>query len=44
VADTLMPTPAGLGDWGDRERPKGMNSFAFMWSYPNVRPPRISLF
>ncbi|KFX97006.1 hypothetical protein O988_05055 [Pseudogymnoascus sp. VKM F-3808] len=38
VADTLMPTPAGLGDWGDRERPKGMNSFAFMWSYPNMIP------
>lgn len=31
VADTLMPTPSGIG-----ERRKGMNSFVFMWSYPNV--------
>lgn len=37
VADTIMPTPSGVGDWGARRRPKGMNSFAFMWSYPNVR-------
>lgn len=37
VADTMMPTPAGVGDWGEKGRPKGMNSFAFMWSYPNVR-------
>lgn len=43
VADTIMPTPAGLGDWGDRGRPKGMNSFAFMWSYPNVRSPFLFL-
>ncbi|KFY87102.1 hypothetical protein V500_07185 [Pseudogymnoascus sp. VKM F-4518 (FW-2643)] len=38
VADTIMPTPAGVGDWGARGRPKGMNSFAFMWSYPNMIP------
>jgi glyoxylase-like metal-dependent hydrolase (beta-lactamase superfamily II) len=38
VADTLVTTPAGLGDWKDKPRPSGMNSFAFMWSIPNVRP------
>ncbi|OBT70071.1 hypothetical protein VE03_00618 [Pseudogymnoascus sp. 23342-1-I1] len=38
VADTIMPTPSGVGDWGARGRPKGMNSFAFMWSYPNMIP------
>lgn len=43
VADTIMPTPAGVGDWGARGRPKGMNSFAFMWSYPNVRSPPFLL-
>lgn len=31
TADTLMPTPAGIG-----HQRKGMNSFVFMWSYPNV--------
>jgi glyoxylase-like metal-dependent hydrolase (beta-lactamase superfamily II) len=39
VADTLVTTPAGLGNWKDLPRPKGMNSFAFMWSIPNVRDP-----
>ncbi|KAL5345767.1 hypothetical protein ACLOAV_009521 [Pseudogymnoascus australis] len=38
VGDTIMPTPSGVGDWGARGRPKGMNSFAFMWSYPNMIP------
>ncbi|KFY15877.1 hypothetical protein V492_01707, partial [Pseudogymnoascus sp. VKM F-4246] len=38
VADTMMPTPSGIGNWGARGRPKGMNSFAFMWSYPNMIP------
>lgn len=36
IADTLVTTPAGLGNWGDRERPEGMNSFGFYWSIPNV--------
>jgi hypothetical protein len=47
VADTLVTTPSGLGDWsigpeGDSgrggERPPGMTSFAFMWSIPNMIP------
>ncbi|OBT55155.1 hypothetical protein VE04_05196 [Pseudogymnoascus sp. 24MN13] len=38
VGDTIMPTPSGVGDWRPHERPKGMNSFAFMWSYPNMIP------
>ncbi|KAI0121226.1 metallo-beta-lactamase family protein [Xylariales sp. AK1849] len=44
IADTLLTTPAGLGSWetdalGDsRSRPKGMNSFSFMWSIPNMIP------
>lgn len=38
VADTLVTTPSGLGNWSitGKERPKGMNSFVFMWSIPNV--------
>jgi len=36
VADTLLTTPAGLGDWKEKPRPRGMNSFVFMWSIPNV--------
>ena len=44
VADTLVTTPAGMGDWtkgpdaGKGGRPGGMNSFAFMWSIPNMIP------
>lgn len=44
VADTLVTTPAGLGSWetdaqgNSRERPPGMNSYAFMWSIPNMIP------
>lgn len=44
VADTLVTTPAGLGGWAadalgqPRRRPAGMNSFAFMWSIPNMIP------
>ncbi|KAH6657161.1 beta-lactamase-like protein [Truncatella angustata] len=46
VADTLMTTPAGLGNWevdglGEaREggRPEGLNSYSFMWSIPNMIP------
>ncbi|RDL33171.1 Uncharacterized protein BP5553_08610 [Venustampulla echinocandica] len=43
IADTLMTTPAGLGDWSHGPgagtgRPKGMNSYSFMWSYPNMIP------
>jgi glyoxylase-like metal-dependent hydrolase (beta-lactamase superfamily II) len=37
IADTLVTTPSGMGDWKEKGRPKGMNSFAFMWSIPNVR-------
>ncbi|RYP78897.1 hypothetical protein DL771_000282 [Monosporascus sp. 5C6A] len=44
IADTMLTTPAGLGNWetdavgGSRERPRGMNSFSFMWSIPNMIP------
>lgn len=44
VADTLMTTPSGMGDWSSGSdpvkgvRPRGMNSFAFMWSIPNMIP------
>ncbi|KAH8655178.1 metallo-beta-lactamase family protein [Xylariales sp. PMI_506] len=44
VADTLVTTPSGLGSWDKdavgttRSRPDGMNSFAFMWSIPNMIP------
>lgn len=48
VADTLLTTPAGLGSWetdalgnkreGHLGRPDGLNSFAFMWSIPNLIP------
>lgn len=44
VADTLVTTPSGLGDWskgpGGRKdgRPQGMNTFVFMWSIPNMIP------
>ena len=44
IADTFLATPSGLGNWDRdavgvaRERPKGMTSFAFMWSFPNMIP------
>lgn len=48
IADTLLTTPAGLGSWetdalgskreGHLGRPGGLNSFAFMWSIPNLIP------
>ncbi|KAI1333886.1 beta-lactamase-like protein [Xylariaceae sp. FL0016] len=44
IADTLVTTPAGLGSWDTdavgtaRERPRGMNSFSFLWSIPNMIP------
>lgn len=44
TADTLMLTPAGRGDWkvnavGEvRKRPEGLNTFCFMFSYPNSIP------
>ncbi|KAL7620185.1 hypothetical protein AAE478_009178 [Parahypoxylon ruwenzoriense] len=44
IADTLVTTPSGLGNWDTdaigiaRERPAGMNSFTFMWSIPNMIP------
>jgi glyoxylase-like metal-dependent hydrolase (beta-lactamase superfamily II) len=44
IADTLLTTPGGLGDWKEKGRPKGMNSFAFMWSIPNVSFLKSDLF
>lgn len=48
IADTLLTTPAGMGSWetdaignkreGHLGRPDGLNSFAFMWSIPNLIP------
>ncbi|XWX02409.1 hypothetical protein V2A60_010446 [Cordyceps javanica] len=45
VADTFMLTLAGVGDYeGDalgvqrQGRPEGLNTFTFMWSYPNMIP------
>jgi hypothetical protein len=44
TADTLMMTPAGRGNWSvdalgnPRERPKGVNTFSFLWSIPNMIP------
>ncbi|CAJ2499679.1 Uu.00g025320.m01.CDS01 [Anthostomella pinea] len=44
IADTLVTTPAGLGSWdtdaagNTRTRPQGMNSYAFLWSIPNMIP------
>ncbi|OAA52137.1 Beta-lactamase-like protein [Cordyceps fumosorosea ARSEF 2679] len=38
VADTFMLTLSGVGDYGGRERPQGLNTFSFMWSYPNMIP------
>jgi len=44
IADTLVTTPAGLGSWKadalgqPRDRPPGLNSFAFLWSIPNMIP------
>jgi hypothetical protein len=43
VADTLLTTPAGIGDWKDKPRPKGMNSYAYMWSIPNVNCRLLAL-
>jgi glyoxylase-like metal-dependent hydrolase (beta-lactamase superfamily II) len=37
-ADTLVTTPAGLGNWAPRERPKNATTFAYMWSIPNMIP------
>ncbi|KAL2135519.1 hypothetical protein VTI74DRAFT_8250 [Chaetomium olivicolor] len=44
TADTLMMTPAGRANWkvdalgSPRERPKGVNTFSFLWSIPNMIP------
>ncbi|KFA54420.1 hypothetical protein S40293_04326 [Stachybotrys chartarum IBT 40293] len=45
IADTLVTTPAGRGDWSRDAagqlragRPPGMNTFAFLWSIPNMIP------
>lgn len=44
IADTLVSTPSGLASWDadalgtKRERPEGLNSYAFMWSIPNMIP------
>lgn len=40
VADTLVTTPSGRGNWEGTKggRPDGMNSYSFMWSIPNMIP------
>ncbi|KXX74478.1 Uncharacterized protein YmaE [Madurella mycetomatis] len=44
TADTLMMTPSGRANWNvdalrrPRERPRGTNTFCFMWSIPNMIP------
>lgn len=38
VADTLLTTPGGVGEWGEGKRPEDMNSYSFMWSIPNFIP------
>jgi hypothetical protein len=44
IADTLMITPSGLANWDTnalgepRKRPPGVNTFAFMYSIPNMIP------
>lgn len=44
IADTLVTTPSGRGNWsigadgGKKGRPPGMNTYAFMWSIPNMIP------
>ncbi|KFH42771.1 hypothetical protein ACRE_064990 [Hapsidospora chrysogenum ATCC 11550] len=49
IADTLVTTPAGLGDWSVDStgatrkggRPPGLNTFTFQWSIPNMIPLRV---
>jgi len=44
IADTLMTTPSALSNFSvnalnePRSRPKGVNTYAFMWSIPNYIP------
>ncbi|KAI7769570.1 hypothetical protein LZL87_003060 [Fusarium oxysporum] len=44
IADTLMTTASGVGNWSvdatgaSRSRPAGLNSFSFLWSIPNFIP------
>ncbi|RGP61044.1 hypothetical protein FLONG3_10663 [Fusarium longipes] len=45
IADTLMTTPSGVGNWDvdatgakRSSRPPGLNSFSFLWSIPNFIP------
>lgn len=45
IADTLVTTPAGLGDWSidalgeaRAKKPPGLNTFSFLWSIPNMIP------
>ncbi|KAF4449738.1 hypothetical protein F53441_7033 [Fusarium austroafricanum] len=44
IADTLMTTASGVGNWSvdatgaARDRPVGLNSFSFLWSIPNFIP------
>ncbi|KAH8159916.1 hypothetical protein CIB48_g8325 [Xylaria polymorpha] len=44
IADTFLTTLSGLGNWDTdavgaaRERPPGLSSYSFMWSYPNRIP------
>ncbi|KAF4966504.1 hypothetical protein FSARC_5823 [Fusarium sarcochroum] len=44
IADTLMTTASGIGNWekdaagSARQKPPGLNSFSFLWSIPNFIP------
>ncbi|KAG9232428.1 beta-lactamase-like protein [Amylocarpus encephaloides] len=44
IADTIVTTPSGKGDWSSgpagpqAERPEGLNSYSFLWSIPNMIP------
>ncbi|KAM0553946.1 hypothetical protein ACHAPJ_007018 [Fusarium lateritium] len=44
IADTLMTTASGIGNWdkdatgSTRQKPPGLNSFSFLWSIPNFVP------
>lgn len=44
IADTIVTSPAGMGDWSidsigaARTKPPGLNTFTFLWSIPNMIP------
>ncbi|CAG7564725.1 unnamed protein product [Fusarium equiseti] len=44
IADTLMTTASGVGDWSvdasgaERTQPPGLNTYSFLWSIPNFIP------